>query len=74
MPVECCCGNELEAGRGYRVRMSPCRCVEVGPLGRSGRRGGANLEWVTEGQREERRRLGLPEVTDIEVGASTRWV
>ena len=74
MAGECCCGNVLERDLPYRSVKSPCLCEAVGPRGRSGRRNEPQLGWVTEEQRQERRRLGLPEVTDIEKGASMRWV
>lgn len=73
MPTLCCCGNELEPNPSYRVRHSPCRCAKP----HSGQRTliPRNLpDFVTERQMKDRKRLGLPVVTDIEWASERRWV
>ena len=72
MAESCVCGNVLDSEKAIVVRVSPCRCVRRG----GGRRqSGVSVlpGWVGEEQYTERKRLGLPVVTDIERGADARW-
>ena len=67
MSLRCVCGNRLES-RPYRVVVSPCKCVQPGP-GRSTLHHEDLLyddQFVSEKQVRERRRLGLPAITDLE--------
>ena len=68
----CVCGNRL-GDSVCMTRISPCRCEEPGSERKLIGTGGMP-EWVTQKQIDERDRCGLPRVTDIERGASTRWV
>lgn len=64
----CCCGNVLRESRS-RIRVSPCRCAKPAP---GPRRfvGPTTLPdgsfGVTKRQYEQRTRLGLPPITEIE--------
>lgn len=72
MPTRCVCGNETSPEPDFKVTHSPCRCETPG----SGRRtlGAQGMpRYVSKQQFEERRRLGLPVVTDIERGSYSRW-
>ncbi len=72
MATQCVCGNELESTPAYKLRVSPCRCEAPGPGARTLQTG---LPWhLFEKQYEERRRLGLPLLTDTERAARSRWV
>lgn len=61
----CVCGNEIGSDPGFRVTYSPCRCDAPGPyrttLGRE-----SILDDITATQYAERKRTGLPLVTDSE--------
>lgn len=69
----CICGNRWEKPEGIRVNRRVCRCDTPGPGKRAG--GVSRLpDGVTKEQYEERTRLGLPVVTDIERAAmASRW-
>jgi hypothetical protein len=73
MAKVCCCGNDLdEKPDGFTVRMHPCRCEK--PAGRRQSTQMQGLPWhVFKQQYEERKRLGLPILTDIEKGARSKW-
>ncbi len=73
----CCCGNLLDKKIKTRVTMYPCKCDT--PLKSIHRR--APLIGVSDRipkhQVEERRRVGLPDCTDVERAAfdvDGRWV
>jgi hypothetical protein len=73
MATFCCCGNQRnEKPEGFKVNTSPCHCTL--PAGVR-RKLAAGLPWhVFEQQYNERKRLGLPILTDIEKGARSRWI
>ncbi len=67
--MRCVCGNVLEQ-RPFEVRVSPCRCTEPGPGRRTvPRESFLNENEVTPTQYAQRKRLGLPVVTEIEKSA-----
>ena len=68
---KCCCGNVLDAQTETRIKVYPCRCSQPGVEHTSR---GTKLPDVPRGQKEERERLGLPVLTDIEKGMDSRWV
>lgn len=65
----CVCGNVLATrpGQGtFTVTSRPCRCEDPGPGSRQGHYEPALPGWVSRRQYEERTRLGLPVVANIE--------
>lgn len=67
----CCCGNVLRIGARIPIRTSPCRCQKPGP-GPTTRAAGWLPDDVPRHQFEERRRVGLPVLTDVERAAYGR--
>jgi hypothetical protein len=67
MAESCCCGNVLR-DTFIRIVVSPCKCPEPGP-GPSTH----SIEWLPDDvprkQYEERKRIGLPVLTDAEKAA-----
>ena len=66
----CVCGNTLSQCRcpdpgKLKIRRSPCRCEEPGP-GHTTAPGPWLPQALTEQHVSERRKLGLPMLTDIE--------
>lgn len=73
----CACGNELRRkgkadGLVVKIRRSPCRCEKAG-RGASIIASGIPND-LTEGHVNERRKLGLPLMTDLERAQFGRWV
>lgn len=68
----CVCGNDLpNPPRGFDVIQGPCRCEIPGPYRHATLTGPTTLPdgeygGVSERQYDERTRLGLPPVTDLE--------
>jgi hypothetical protein len=61
----CCCGNVTRPEVEVVIRLLVCRCAAPGRGKRQGRRK-ADIERVQEKQWHERKRLGLPVMTDVE--------
>jgi hypothetical protein len=63
----CCCGNALRE-TSVKIVVSPCRCDEPGPGQRT-----QPVRWlpddVPKRQYEQRKRVGLPVLTDAEKAA-----
>lgn len=74
MAEVCICGNKL-GEREYTLRVSPCRCASPGLGPRVARAFEEVPDYVSPQQYAERKRLGLPVVTDIERSAfgDRRW-
>ena len=73
MSEVCCCGNVTDVGVEYVRRVSPCRCAEPGVEGRVTRERVGLPDWVSEKHYEQRKRTGLPMLTDVERAATSRW-
>ena len=74
MATSCVCGNHLSDKPTVKSTMSPCKCDAPGP-GRTvlvARHG--IPEFCFERQYEQRTRLGLPLMTDIEKSVRSRWI
>jgi hypothetical protein len=72
MNVEsCCCGNVLRTGTRCRIIIHPCQCEKPGP---AKRRPPMTMlpKQVTEEVYEQRKRLGLPIMTESERAAFTQ--
>ena len=62
----CICGNVLDSLKKIEVRMLTCRCAAPGGGKRQGRREEAIPRGLTKGHYDERKKLGLPLMTDAE--------
>ena len=73
--TQCVCGNTESLPEGFTMRLLICRCNKPGPGKRAGGRATEVPDRVPRAQVEERRRVGLPVMTDIEKSAFTsRWI
>jgi hypothetical protein len=69
----CCCGNVTDASVEYVRRVSPCRCKKPGTGGCVTKNLYGLPDWVSEKHYQQRKRTGLPMITDIEQAATSRW-
>ncbi len=69
----CICGNELSQKPKFKFTIQPCRCDAPGPGRRQGRVLDGIHEFCGKKQYQDRKRLGLPLMTDTELGVRSRW-